>query len=66
MTSFKKNYLPYRYSMAIINYPEQGLEQLAHITSSSFCRRRLSTILVTLKFVPTLIEAIKYIEQGRK
>nr|DAD35118.1 TPA_asm: hypothetical protein HUJ06_005758 [Nelumbo nucifera] len=31
---------------------------------SSFCRRRLSTILVKLKFAEHLKEAVTYIEQG--
>lgn len=35
-----------------------------HLSVSSFCRRRLSTVLVKLKFAEHLKEAVTYIEQG--
>mmetsp|Transcript_5409 Transcript_5409/g.11405 ORF Transcript_5409/g.11405 Transcript_5409/m.11405 type:complete len:182 (+) Transcript_5409:66-611(+) len=41
-----------------------NLEQAAKISVSSFCRRRLSVMLVRLKFAETMREAIALIEQG--
>lgn len=34
------------------------------LTVSSFCRRRLATVLVRLHYAERLTEAVKYIEQG--
>ncbi|KAL5582073.1 hypothetical protein UlMin_014515 [Ulmus minor] len=42
----------------------QSLALCEHLPVSAFCRRRLSTILVRLKFAEHLKEAVTYIEQG--
>ncbi|KAK9924839.1 hypothetical protein M0R45_033187 [Rubus argutus] len=42
----------------------QSLKVCENLTVSSFCRRRLSTVLVRLKFAEHLKEAVTYIEQG--
>ncbi|XP_062106435.1 uncharacterized protein LOC133817833 [Humulus lupulus] len=42
----------------------QSLALCERLTVSAFCRRRLSTILVRLKFAEHLKEAVTYIEQG--
>ncbi|KAG2666702.1 hypothetical protein I3843_15G074300 [Carya illinoinensis] len=41
-----------------------ALKVCERITASSFCRRRLSTVLVRLKFCEHMKEAVTYIEQG--
>lgn len=46
--------IPTRKSLALCN----------ELSVSSFCRRRLSTVLVRLKFAEHLKEAVTYIEQG--
>eukprot|EP00428_Durinskia_dybowskii_P043404 CAMPEP_0170281678 /NCGR_PEP_ID=MMETSP0116_2-20130129/40859_1 /TAXON_ID=400756 /ORGANISM="Durinskia baltica, Strain CSIRO CS-38" /LENGTH=191 /DNA_ID=CAMNT_0010533021 /DNA_START=76 /DNA_END=648 /DNA_ORIENTATION=- len=51
------------YSMGLIPNP-QSLEDCHKIPSSSFCRRRLAIVLVVNKFVPTVKQAVQYIEQG--
>uniref|UniRef100_A0A7N0U2Z1 U3 small nucleolar ribonucleoprotein protein IMP3 n=1 Tax=Kalanchoe fedtschenkoi TaxID=63787 RepID=A0A7N0U2Z1_KALFE len=42
----------------------KSLALCERLSVSSFCRRRLSTILVRLKFAEHLKEAVTYIEQG--
>ncbi|PNY01599.1 U3 small nucleolar ribonucleoprotein IMP3 [Trifolium pratense] len=42
----------------------QSITQCERLTVSSFCRRRLSTVLVKMKFAEHLKEAVTYIEQG--
>ncbi|MED6114174.1 hypothetical protein PIB30_077708 [Stylosanthes scabra] len=42
----------------------QSITLCERITVSSFCRRRLATVLVPLKFAEHLKEAVTYIEQG--
>ncbi|CAL0326300.1 unnamed protein product [Lupinus luteus] len=42
----------------------QSITLCERLTVSSFCRRRLSTVLVRLKFAEHLKEAVTYIEQG--
>lgn len=42
----------------------QSLALCDHLSVSSFCRRRLSTVVVRLKFAEHLKEAVTYIEQG--
>ncbi|KAL1329786.1 hypothetical protein HN51_046972 [Arachis hypogaea] len=42
----------------------QSITLCERITVSSFCRRRLATVLVRLKFAEYLKEAVTYIEQG--
>lgn len=41
-----------------------SLSQLARVTVSSLCRRRLAVVLVKLKMSETMREAATYIEQG--
>ncbi|KAE8021844.1 hypothetical protein FH972_007699 [Carpinus fangiana] len=41
-----------------------ALKVCERITVSSFCRRRLATVLVRLKFCEHMKEAVTYIEQG--
>ncbi|XP_028791779.1 U3 small nucleolar ribonucleoprotein protein IMP3-like [Neltuma alba] len=42
----------------------QSITLCERLTVSSFCRRRLATVLVRLKFAEQLKEAVTYIEQG--
>jgi U3 small nucleolar ribonucleoprotein protein IMP3 len=42
----------------------QSLELCSDLSTSSFCRRRLSSILVEQKFVERMNEAVKFIQQG--
>ncbi|CAL0326303.1 unnamed protein product [Lupinus luteus] len=42
----------------------QSITLCERLTVSSFCRRRLSTVLVRLKFVEHFKEVVTYIEQG--
>ncbi|AET05192.1 U3 small nucleolar ribonucleoprotein IMP3 [Medicago truncatula] len=42
----------------------QSITLCERLTVSAFCRRRLSTVLVKLKFAEHLKEAVTYIEQG--
>ena len=41
-----------------------GLAQVDKLTTSSFCRRRLSVVMVRLRMSETLREAVTFIEQG--
>ncbi|GLT56358.1 hypothetical protein SLA2020_294020 [Shorea laevis] len=51
------------YNMGVIP-TRKSLALCDHLSVSSFMRRRLSTVLVRLKFAEHLKEAITYIEQG--
>ncbi|XP_058115194.1 uncharacterized protein LOC131258122 [Magnolia sinica] len=51
------------YSIGVIA-TRKSLALCERLSVSSFCRRRLSTILVKLKFAEHLREAVTYIEQG--
>lgn len=51
------------YNMGAIS-TKKSLAQCHKLSVSSFCRRRLSYILVKLKFAEHLKEAVTYIEQG--
>ncbi|KAJ1379123.1 RNA-binding S4 domain [Sesbania bispinosa] len=51
------------YNMGVIP-TRQNITLCERLTVSSFCRRRLSTVLVRLKFAEHLKEAVTYIEQG--
>ncbi|XP_058736088.1 uncharacterized protein LOC131608176 [Vicia villosa] len=51
------------YNMGVIP-TRQSITLCERLTASSFCRRRLSTVLVRLKFAEHLKEAVTYIEQG--
>ncbi|XP_065875688.1 uncharacterized protein [Euphorbia lathyris] len=51
------------YNMGVIP-SRKSLALCDRLSVSSFCRRRLCTILVRLKFAEHLKEAITYIEQG--
>lgn len=50
------------YNIGVI--PEKDLAKCAKLSVPSFCRRRLSTVLVQLKFAEHFKEAVTYIEQG--
>lgn len=52
-----------RYAMGLIPI-KKSLAQIADITASAFCRRRLSVILVRNKYCESLKQACTYIEQG--
>jgi U3 small nucleolar ribonucleoprotein protein IMP3 len=43
---------------------KKSLVQLAKLSTSSFCRRRLSVVMVRLKMAETLRESCTFIEQG--
>ncbi|KAG8495770.1 hypothetical protein CXB51_013483 [Gossypium anomalum] len=51
------------YNMGVIP-TRKSLALCDRLSVSSFCRRRLSTVLVHLKFAEHLKEAVTYIEQG--
>ncbi|CAK8579496.1 unnamed protein product [Lathyrus sativus] len=57
------NLLEKLYNMGVIP-TRQSITLCERLTVSSFCRRRLSTVLVRLKFAEHLKEAVTYIEQG--
>ncbi|CAI8619745.1 unnamed protein product [Vicia faba] len=57
------NLLERLYNMGVIP-TRQSITLCEGLTVSSFCRRRLSTVLVRLKFAEHLKEAVTYIEQG--
>ncbi|GAB4815344.1 hypothetical protein N2152v2_002390 [Parachlorella kessleri] len=43
---------------------KKSLVQLEKLSTSSFCRRRLSVVMVRLKMAETLREAVTFVEQG--
>ena len=43
---------------------KKSLAQVDKLTTSSFCRRRLSVVMVRLRMSETLREAVTFIEQG--
>lgn len=43
---------------------KKSLVQLEKLSTASFCRRRLSVVMVRLKMAETLKEAVTFIEQG--
>ncbi|KAF2299402.1 hypothetical protein GH714_031840 [Hevea brasiliensis] len=51
------------YNMGVIS-TRKSLALCDRLSVSSFCRRRLSTVLMRLKFAEHLKEAVTYIEQG--
>lgn len=51
------------YDMGIISV-KSGLEVCDNVTVSALCRRRLPVVMLRLKFVENLTEAISFIEQG--
>ncbi|KAL6499175.1 hypothetical protein OROMI_000566 [Orobanche minor] len=51
------------YNMGVIP-SRRSLALCEKLSVSSFCRRRLATVLVRLKFAEHLKEAVTYIEQG--
>ncbi len=51
------------YDMGVIT-TKKSLVQLEQLSTASFCRRRLSVVMVRLKMSETLREACTFIEQG--
>ncbi|PHJ25216.1 u3 small nucleolar ribonucleoprotein [Cystoisospora suis] len=51
------------YNMGVIS-KKTSLSQCEGLSASSFCRRRLAVVLVTLKFCENLKQSTSYIEQG--
>eukprot|EP00300_Choanocystis_sp_HF-7_P042327 c9083_g1_i1.p1 GENE.c9083_g1_i1~~c9083_g1_i1.p1 ORF type:complete len:183 (+),score=38.21 c9083_g1_i1:132-680(+) len=51
------------YDMGVITN-RKSLAVAEKIPASAFCRRRLSVLLVSLKFVDTISDAVQFIEQG--
>ncbi|GAB4832457.1 hypothetical protein Ancab_006477 [Ancistrocladus abbreviatus] len=51
------------YNMGVISN-RKSLAVCDRLSVSSFCRRRLATVLVQLKFAEYLKEAVTYVEQG--
>lgn len=51
------------YDMGVIS-TKKSLVQLEKLSTASFCRRRLSVVMVRLKMSETLREAVTFIEQG--
>jgi len=52
------------YQMGLIS-KTTSLGDVEHIPTSAFCRRRLSVVLVSLKFCPELKTAVSLVEQGQ-
>ncbi|XP_039124195.1 U3 small nucleolar ribonucleoprotein protein IMP3 [Dioscorea cayenensis subsp. rotundata] len=57
------NLLEKLYNMGVIS-TKKSLAKCEKLSVSSFCRRRLASVLVYLKFAGHLKEAVTYIEQG--
>ncbi len=55
---------PRLYAMGVIT-TKKSLVQLEKLSTASFCRRRLSVVMVRLKMAQTLREAVTFIEQVR-
>ena len=53
------------YAMGVIA-TKKSLVQLERLSTASFCRRRLSVVMVRLKMSETLREACTFIEQVRR
>lgn len=51
------------YDMGVITI-KKSLVQLEKLSTSSFCRRRLSVVMVRLRMAENLREAVTFIEQG--
>ncbi|RCV21055.1 hypothetical protein SEVIR_4G106800v4 [Setaria viridis] len=51
------------YNMGVIP-TKKSLLKCENLSASAFCRRRLATVMVKLKFAEHLKEAVTYIEQG--
>ena len=51
------------YDMGVIT-TKKSLVQLEKLSTSSFCRRRLSVVMVRLRMAETLKEAVTFVEQG--
>ncbi|XP_041015487.1 U3 small nucleolar ribonucleoprotein protein IMP3 isoform X2 [Juglans microcarpa x Juglans regia] len=60
----RDDYKKYNIGVLPSKHNTDALKLCERITASSFCRRRLSTVLVRLKFCEHLKEAVTYIEQG--
>jgi U3 small nucleolar ribonucleoprotein protein IMP3 len=43
---------------------KKSLVQLEQLSTASFCRRRLSVVMVRLRMAETLREAVTFVEQG--
>jgi U3 small nucleolar ribonucleoprotein protein IMP3 len=43
---------------------KKSLAQLDKLSTASFCRRRLSVVMVRLRMAETLREAVAFVEQG--
>jgi U3 small nucleolar ribonucleoprotein protein IMP3 len=43
---------------------KKSLAQLDKLSTASFCRRRLSVVMVRLRMAETLREAVTFVEQG--
>ncbi|CAN6198151.1 unnamed protein product [Urochloa humidicola] len=52
-----------KYNMGVIP-TKKSLLKCENLSVSAFCRRRLATVMVKLKFAEHLKEAVTYIEQG--
>ena len=51
------------HAIGVIN-STQSLDLCADLSTSAFCRRRLSTVLVEQKFCERIAEAVKFVQQG--
>jgi len=51
------------YNMGVIS-TKKSLVRCEKLSVSSFCRRRLATVMMTIKMAEHLKEAVTYIEQG--
>ncbi|OQU82500.1 hypothetical protein SORBI_3006G252400 [Sorghum bicolor] len=52
-----------KYNMGVISIKE-SLVKCEKLSASSFCRRRLATVMTRIKMAEHLKEAVTYIEQG--
>ncbi|XP_066347318.1 uncharacterized protein [Miscanthus floridulus] len=58
-----QQYLNFRYNMGAISTKE-SLVKCEKLSASSFCRRRLATVMMRIKMAEHLKEAVTYMEQG--
>lgn len=58
-----KDLLTKLYDMGVVHV-KSGLDAVARVTVSAFCRRRLPVVLVRMHFAENLMEAVTLVEQG--
>jgi len=59
-----KQLLDKLHQVGVLLTPSKGLGQIAKLSASSFCRRRLGVVMVKLRMSQNMKQAITFIEQG--